>query len=138
VFNKTLAGDYLTGQIWEVDRNSRTEGAEEIVTEVRSEPIDPKGNVYRVNRVELDAVTGTADLNGSSEATAPKVMFDYTLNGRTPYSISDHLSLGSTGEYNAHLFVNRLGSIQPGQRMTLRIRCSDPVVTGYDGARFNP
>jgi len=134
VFGKVLCGDVIAGKIWEIDRDSRTEGTDPVTVEIRSEPLDPQGQQVGVSRIEIDAVTGRAAISGTTPQTDPVVMMDWTDNGHTPWSDERQLSLGAIGERGLQMASNRLGMIRKGKRRTFRLRCSDPVVTGFIGA----
>ena len=133
IFGKVLAGDFLDGRIWEIDSGSRLEGTDPVVVEIRSGPLDPQGNTSAVSRLEIDAVTGRAAISGTTPQTAPVVMLDWTDDGHAPWSGERMLSLGAIGRRGLLMATNRLGMIRKGKRRTFRLRCSDPVVSGFKG-----
>ena len=134
VFNKVLCGDVIAGKIWEVDRASRSEGTDPVVVEIRAAAVDTEGQSATIPRVEIDAVTGRAAMSGTTPQTAPVVLLDWTDNGAEPFSGERQLSLGAVGERGLRMTTTRLGMIRGGERRTFRLRCSDPVISGFKGA----
>ena len=133
-FGKRLTGDNLTGKIWEIDRDARTEGVDPLIVQIRTPALDPQGQLATVDKIEIEAVTGRAKASGTTTEIKPVIMLDWTDNGHAPYSSERFLSLGSIGHRSLAMSTTRLGSIRQGKRRTFRITCSDPVVSGFKGS----
>lgn len=123
-WGKTIVGDVLTGNLYELDKDTFAEGDDPMIWGVRSPVLQvfPNGGV--VDAVHFDVATGVGVYTG--QGSSPKMMFSWSTDGGKTFKGHRELSLGATGK-NVRVTTRRLGKFGP-KGIVFDIRISDPVI----------
>ena len=118
---RVIAGDDTTGQLWLVDRNALTDGADPIVR-LFSAGVPTAGGGFSLDSVLLDMSTG-----GAVAGKTPVIEMRRSGDGGRTYSDWRQASAGRTGEYRRRIAWRRLGHIEePGVVMEFRMTDAAP------------
>jgi hypothetical protein len=123
-WGKTIVGDTLTGNLYELDKDTFDEGGEPMIWGIRSPPLHvfPNGGV--IDALHLDFNTGVGLYSG--QGSSPKAMLSWSTDGGKTFKGHRELSLGATGQ-NVRVTARRLGRFGP-KGIIFDIRISDPVI----------
>lgn len=123
-WNKTIVGDALTGNLYELDNDSFVEGEDPLVWGIDSPflHVFPNGGI--VDALHLDVATGVGLVSG--QGSDPKLMLSWSTDGGNTFKGDRELSLGARGD-RVRVTTRRLGRFGPLGIM-FRIRISDPVI----------
>lgn len=126
-FNKHLVADYQSGAIYELDKDTFTEGGDEIIRLRDSAPIHGglfqlDGKELEMNRLEIIMETGVGTLSG--QGSNPVVMLSWSDDGGRTFSAEQWGEVGVLGEFQKKVEFKNLGRFES---RILRIRVSDPV-----------
>lgn len=121
-YDKHLIGDTTSGTVWELDRQTYTEGSDPLVWERKAQYVHADGEYIRASELELEFDVGNG-LN-TGQGSAPVVDLCYSDDGGRTYTNWRQASLGTTGKYRARVRFHGLGRFR--QRL-FHIRISDPI-----------
>lgn len=121
-FGKKLVGDYKTGEIFELDPDTYTDGGEYIVRSTISPPL---GNYERPTFLgrfvaEFDMGQGLTSGQGSD----PVATLQWSDDGGRTWSSSYSRSIGKKGEYGTRAVWNRLGRFY---KRCYKLTVMDPI-----------
>lgn len=118
--DKHLVGDYLNGQIYEMDMETYNDDGQEIQRILDSNEIRAEGKRISIPvfQVECDAGQGLED--GSD----PHVMLTWSKDGGNTWSNEVWVSAGKVGEYARRVIFRRLGS---AFSWIFRLKVSAPI-----------
>lgn len=125
-WGKTLVQDELTGNIYELDKNTFAEGSDPLVWGVDTPIVHAFPNGGVVDALHLDFATGVGVLPATAQGYSPKVMVSWSTDGGNTFKGNRVLSLGRWGD-RVRVTTRRLGRFGP-QGIQFRIRISDPVI----------
>lgn len=120
------AGDYATGDLYEVDLDTYDEDGD-ILRRERTAPYLGSNNQW----VFLDAFElGTQPGVGlsSGQGSAPLVTLEISRDSARTWVNAGDRSLGARGDYDARTIWNRLGRVRQ-DRLVIRVTQTDPVKT---------
>lgn len=126
--NKLIAGNYLTGQLYEMSSDFFSEDGQYKVMEVITPTISAFPYGISVNRLYIDAATGVG-LNTPDTAHTfdPKIMVSLSKDGGYSWGAERERSLGKLAQtFRRVPRINRLGRASD-KGFALRLRISAPV-----------
>jgi hypothetical protein len=131
LWGKTIVGDVLTGNLYELDKDAFVEGTNPIIWGVDTPTLHvfPNGGV--IDAMHLDMATGVGLLPLTAQGSAPKVMLSWSTDGGYTFKGDRVISLGSYGD-RVRVTTRRLGRFGP-KGVQFRIRISDPVIRSLVG-----
>ena len=121
-FGARLAGDYSTGDLYELDLDTYTENGEEIIREVTAPPISAMERRVLMADVIMDVDAGIGLTTG--QGSDPIAFLDWSDDGGKTWSNRIDATVGEIGEYGWQARWNRLGAFR---QRSLRFTISDPV-----------
>lgn len=121
-FGKHLVGDYKTGEIYEIDPDTYTDGGEYILRSTTSPPLGQYEMPTFLGRMtaEFDMGLGLTSGQGSD----PVATLQWSDDGGRTWSSSYTRSIGKKGEYGKRAVWHRLGRFY---KRVFRITVMDPV-----------
>jgi len=120
-FGKILIGDDRSGQIGELDFDTKTEYNEKVERFFTTKPFISSGEAIFSHEIELLMQTGVGD----SVTPDPKIRMDYSDNEGRTFVNEIAKPMGKVGEFKTRVRWVRLGRI-PNNRI-LRFKMTDPV-----------
>lgn len=130
VYGKTLAGDFSSGTVWEMDANTYTEGAD-ILEAVRiGHYLHADNRRITVSMFELLMKAGVGVLSGEGET--PKAALSVSKDLGQTYSREHTTDIGRLGEHNRHVRWRNVGSVRGS--LSLKSRITAPVNRDIVGA----
>jgi hypothetical protein len=123
-WGKTIVGDVLTGNLYELDKDTFKEGDDPLIWGIDSPTVHAFPNGGIVDALFLDVATGVG--LGSGQGSDPKLMLSWSTDGGNTYKGHRQLSLGARGD-RVRVVTRRLGRFGQ-QGIKFRIRISDPVI----------
>lgn len=120
--SKTLVGDYYSGDVYELDKNTYTDDGYEIVRLRTTKIFDQMQNFIGVSSLELDVNSGDGLLSG--QGSSPQLMFRASKDGGRTWSNESLISLGTRGDYSKRAKINKLGT---GRNWVFEMKVTDPV-----------
>ena len=124
-WGKTIVGDELTGNLYELASGTFAEGDDPLVWGIDSPILHVFPNGGIVDALHIDVATGEGTLTG--QGSDPKLMLSWSTDGGATFKGDRELSLGGYGERTARVTTRRLGRFGP-KGIQFRIRISDPVI----------
>jgi hypothetical protein len=121
-YNKHLIGDTTQGIVWELDRETYTEGTDPLVWERKSQYVHANGEYIRGAELELEFEMGVGLTTG--QGSSPTVDLCYSDDGGKTFSTWRQGTLGAIGAYTNRVRFHGLGRFR--QRL-FHIRVADPV-----------
>ena len=122
----TLFGDAATGNIYRSDINLYEADDQSIQMEIQIPITHAWPYELILNRVAVDAVTGTGANTTDADLASPEIVFDMSLDGGANFGTELHRSLGAQGQTQTSMNWFGLGRI--GRTGTvLRFRLSPGV-----------
>jgi hypothetical protein len=126
-FNRWIAGDATTGQLYEIDALTKTEGASPLVATIISATMSPFPTRARWKQLDLDIMAGVGLATGADPiTTAPRVAVSWSLDGGVAFGNPLQREIGRQGKYTEEIKINNLG-IASNRGVQARIDISDPV-----------
>ena len=126
-WGKWLVCDELTGNLYELDKDSFVEGDLPLVWGMDSPTLQSPTGAGIIDWVRFDVAVG----NGATLATAqgydPLMMFDWSVDGGNTWKGHRQIKLGKRGEFMTKARTRRLGRFED-KGIVFRIRVSDPVI----------
>lgn len=132
---KLLAGDFETGEIYDMSGKYMNEGGDPLVMTVQTAPSDAFPYPVQVHGLVLDMVPGVGRFTSPQDAT-PEVLMSYSDDGGRTWSVERSASIGGAGSTNARAKWLRLGLIRRNGR-TWRFRVSASVSRCIQGAAID-
>lgn len=130
IYDKILIGDYKSGQIWQMDWNTWTEGDNIMPFQVTSNTIQKDRIRIFCNRLEIDFEQGVGLTTG--QGSDPQVWLQWSKDGGLTWSdLQPPRSLGKIGEYTTRC---RWLNIGQAYQFTFRVVVTDPVKRVLIGA----
>ena len=124
VFNgKVYIGDWLNGNIYELDPDYPTDNGEKIHRERACPHIWNNMDRAFYGSFQLDIEVGVG-LTGEGQDSNPMVMLDTSDDGGKTFGNERWMPAGKIGEYTKRLIWNRMGS---SRDRIFRIKMTDPV-----------
>lgn len=132
---RVLAGDDVTGELYDMDGAYNDEGGEPLVVTVQTAPSDAFPYPVQVHGLALDVVPGVG-VPGRPQDVEPHVMMSYSEDGGRTWAVERTASIGRAGATNARAKWLRLGMIRRNGR-TWRFSVSAKVARGIQGAAID-
>jgi len=126
---KNLVGDYVTGQIWQLDMETYTEGSDAIVRSAAAPVLWNDTNRAFMSSFQLDIESGVGLSTG--QGSDPIISLDWSDDGGFTWSNEHFAAMGQIGQYRQRVKWYRLGTFR--QRV-VRVSVSDPVKCVVIGA----
>ena len=124
--NKTIAGDYSTGQLYMLDNTVFTENGNNLVSDIITPPVHAFPYRLKFKGLYLDAATGVGTNSTDTHASNPKILISWSDDGGYSWSTERDRDLGTTAEYRRIKPIYRMGRAGQKGRM-FRFRISSPV-----------
>jgi hypothetical protein len=129
-YNTHVVGDYSSGKLYALDRNTFSDAGAAIARE-RTAPHVAQGMKRQFHeRFDLDIETGVG-IDGAGQGTDPQVMMQWSDDHGRTWSQERWRSIGKIGERKKRVYWNRLGS---SYDRVYRVRITDPVKVTLLGA----
>lgn len=128
-YDKHLVGDFLTGDIFELDMDVGTDNGEEIKRTAVSPPIHAGRDDVCCYSFEVDMESGVGLTTG--QGSDPQAMLQWSDDGGKTWSNEHWTDIGKRGEYLTRVRWRRLGQFRQRQ---FRLMISDPVPVVMLGA----
>ena len=138
-FGGWVIGDRKTGDIWMLDANAMTEGANALVMQVISLPALGFPNRVAINRADFDFIVGQGLVTGLDPIEVdPVCLISWSDDGGGTFGTPLKRNLGRLANYRTRITINRAGMAGPYGRVW-KIEVADPVyvsvlVGAMDGA----
>lgn len=126
-WGKWLVQDELTGNIYELDKDSFVEGTDPLIWGLDSPILVSPTGAGIVDWVRLDVSTGVGATVSTDQGFEPYLMFSWSTDGGNTFKGNRLLKLGRRGAYNTAVRTWRLGRFDD-KGIIFRIRVSDPVI----------
>lgn len=124
---KLIAGDYTTGQLYEMNDRFNTEGANHLVAEIITPTVHAFPYGLKFNAMYIDAATGVGKNTATVHSSDPKIMVSWSDDGGDSFSKEREVSLGRLGQKAKRVKpITRMGTCGDKGRM-YRLRISSPV-----------
>ena len=120
---KVLVGDWLSGNIYELDPDTPTDNGQEIHRERACPHIWNNMDRAFYGSFQLDIEVGVG-LTGDGQDSNPQIMLQISDDGGKTWGNEIWRAAGKIGEYRKRLIWNRLGS---SRDRVFRIKMTDPV-----------
>jgi hypothetical protein len=125
--------DPTNGNIYVMDNSTYTHNGNPIYRERAWPILGPKEvNRIRIDRLELDAETGTGNTSGTD--TDPQVWLDMSFDGGRTFGVSRYQSMGKVGVYNNVPVWMRCGM---GRRPVARLATTAETKVTWMGVNIN-
>lgn len=121
-YNKEFVGDYVNGNIYELDLDVYTENTIGIKRIATSAPIHGEGRFVSMPRLEIEVESGAGLTTG--QGSDPQAMLRFSDDGGRTWSNELWRSMGEIGEYHRRAVWNRLGRFR---ERILEVTISDPI-----------
>jgi hypothetical protein len=122
-FGKNLVGDYKSGKIYELDRNTFTDNGEIIQRIIVTSPLIFDTKYAIINRLEIDVENNIA-LQSPNQGYDPQIVVRLSKNGGFTYGNHFFIPASMVGEYTRRAIKPRLGR---GRRIVFELTMTDPV-----------
>ena len=130
VWQKNLAGDYSSGNIYELDLDTYDENGSVLRREAVSPILQIGGNRAICDAVEFEMEAGVGLTTG--QGSDPQIMVDWSDDGGRHWSHERTADIGKIGKYADRAKVHRCGAFY---KRLVRLVISDPVKTVIVRAR---
>lgn len=124
--NKTIAGDYSTGQLYTLDNKVFTEAGNNLVSEIITPPVHAFPYRLKFHGLFIDAATGVGLNSADAHASDPKILVSWSDDAGYSWKTERERDLGTTAEYRRIKPIRRMGRTGQKGRM-FRFRISSPV-----------
>lgn len=121
-YNKQLVGDFESGIIYEIDKDTFTDNGRIIHREVVLSNITNENKWVAISTLQLDMEVGVGTTTG--QGVNPQIMMQYSKDGGKTFSAELWRSAGARGDYDKRVKWNRLGH---ARNWTFRFKMTDPV-----------
>lgn len=99
LFDKTLVGDRLNGNIYELDINTYQDNSTTKIRERVFKPFSGADLGAPLERLQLKSVRYSLETGVGSASSSPQIMVSYSTDGGRSYSNERTLELGEEGDY---------------------------------------
>lgn len=121
-FRKNLVGDYVNGNIYELDSETYTDNTHPIVWERYFPYVNSLNKRITIYSLFIDFLTGSGLLTG--QGSDPKVQIRWSTDGGRTYGNWDEMGVGLRGEYDFQAVQSMMGQ---GRNWVIHIRSSEPI-----------
>jgi hypothetical protein len=128
-----VVGDYETGDLYELDPDTKDDDGTVIVRERTSPHFSSGLRLVRHKAFTLDMEVGVG-LDGTAQGTDPQVMLQWSDDGGHTWSNERWQSIGKIGKTRTRVIWRRLGV---SRDRVYRVRVSDPVKVVFIGAELD-
>lgn len=133
-FDRWVRGDDETGKLGSVDPTYKREFGDFLVWHLESGDNAAFPARIAIPRADFDFTAAVGNAAGEDPVEAdPQVMISWSLDGGYTWSNEVTRDLGGQGESRGLVSVNRIG-LSRGKGVRYRLRVSDPVHVGFQGA----
>lgn len=127
IFNKHLVGDYVTGNIYELDPETYTDVGETIIRTRDSAPIHgglfkQDGKSFELNRLEINLETGIGLVTG--QGSDPYLIISVSRDGGKTFGTERFVRVGKLGE-RIKVVTGGFGRFDTS--CVIRLRVSEPI-----------
>lgn len=130
---KIICGDSVTGKLWILDPDNRTEDDEILRTKLITDFISFEKNIT-IPLIEIDMeVAQTTDPESD-----PKMMVYFTKDGGNTWVNKGHISLGNYGEHKTRVPLRNFGRLVRNKDFGLKLEVTDPIGVQFYGAKIHP
>lgn len=123
-WGKTIVGDAVTGELYEIDDDAHDEDGEALIRYIASRTMGVNGNPFTVEGVEIEVEPGTGLTTG--QGSDPKVWLEVSRDGGKTFGARLERSIGARGDTRKRITWGCLGQFPP-HGAVIRLGCSDPV-----------
>ncbi|MCR4308160.1 MAG: packaged DNA stabilization protein gp10 [Candidatus Berkelbacteria bacterium] len=120
--NKTLIADYSTGDIYQMDADTRTDNGVAIAREITGRHLFNSNDPVIVDELFVDFETGVGLITG--QGSDPQAMLSVSKDNGHTFGNESWKSIGAIGKYLDRVVWRRLGL---GLDWVFKIRISDPI-----------
>lgn len=119
---KHYIGDYNSGNLYTLDKDTFTNNGETIERIRRTQHISKNGRPVFIHRLEIDVQAGVGLTSG--QGSDPQIMTRWSKDGGRTYANAQWRTMGKIGEYDTRVLVNRVGM---ARAIMFEVVVSDPV-----------
>jgi hypothetical protein len=124
--NRLVAGDRLTGRLYEMKNTAFDEAGDPLVAEIVTPHVTAFPHRVSFNSVFIQVATGVGINTTNAHGQTPKLILDWSDNDGESWSAPREASLGELGHKKCLVRFNRLGTSEERGRV-FRLRVSAPV-----------
>ncbi len=121
-YNKNLVGDYVNGNIYELDLDVYSENGTTIRRVCTSPPIHGETRRVKMSRFQVEIESGAGLTTG--QGSDPQAMLEWSDDGGRTWSNEHWADMGEIGQYKRRVIWRRLGSFR---ERIFRMSISDPI-----------
>ena len=132
-YGKVMVGDYVNGNIYELDLDTYTENGTVISRVAVSPPVHADGKWFKMPYFELEVESGAGLTSG--QGSDPQAMLDWSDDGGKTWSNELWAAMGKIGEYTRRSRWTRLGRTRSRY---MRVTISEPVKIAIISAETDP
>jgi len=130
-FGLDLAGDFESGNLYELDPQTYDDNAQPFVRTMQSAPIHGSGRQLVMHKLYIDCEMGAVQNAGGTAYEDPQFMLSWSDDGGKTWSAELTRSAGKTGEATRRAVWTRLGRFY---QRTIRLSISDKTKLAVVGA----
>jgi len=133
VFNRILVGDALSGQIWELDENTYTEGDNKLTFQITTPPISADQADLFVSYIEPNIEVGVGEFSTvalgveKADLVEPLLDVEYSKNGGVTWKAKKPIKIGQHGNRQKITRSYQFGRTKKGFNFVLRFTCADNI-----------
>jgi hypothetical protein len=131
-WGKTIVGDALTGNLYEIDSDAFDEDGDPLVWGMDTPTVVSPTGAGRIDWIRIDFLTGRGKVLSTAQGYSPILMLSWSTDGGNTFTGNRHLSLGRSGNYATKVRTRRLGRFAD-KGVVFRLRVSDPVPRAIAG-----
>jgi len=120
--NKNYVGDYVNGNIYDLDINTYTDNGDPQLCERYFPFFEDKKERIFWRSLEIDLETGVGLTSGTG--VNPKIQLRWSNDGGRTFGNWHEMTIGKMGAYTTRVKINRLGI---GRSRIYHLRCAEPV-----------
>lgn len=125
-FGKNLVGTNDSGNLYEIDPDTRTEGTDPVVVTIRFDQMESFPTSVSVDAITFAMITGRALSSGTTPQTAPFFTLRWS-DDMTRWKGNKQISLGAIGQREIRCRATRLGSTARKIGRCWELELPDPV-----------
>jgi len=129
LLNRNLVSDYLSGNVYYLEKDVYTDNGAPITRELVSKHIFNNQDRVFISSLQVDMEGGTGLISG--QGSNPQVMLQVSKDNGHTYGNERWADLGKIGEYLTRVIWRQLGT---GRYFTFKVRITDPVKVVVTGA----
>lgn len=129
----SIAGDYVTGDLYTMTPDANTEGASPLIMTVQTAPIHAFPQRLIFDALHVDLVPGVGTNVTASQDVDPSMMVSWSDDGGHSWSNEQIIGMGRLGDTKRRAIARRLGRTTTHGR-TFKLSVSADVARGFIGA----